>query len=98
MAGTVLDPTCYEALVGAPNPRALAGLAPRIDDKVVATLTPREVEVLRELARGLGNRQVAKTLVISEKTVEHHLEHIYGKLGVSTRTSAVVFAIQNRIV
>ena len=53
------------------------------------------MEVLQAVAAGLSNRQVAKQLVISDKTVEHHLEHIYDKLGVSSRTSAVVFAVHN---
>ena len=51
------------------------------------------MEVLQLLARGLSNPQIAQLLVISKKTVEHHLEHIYNKLGISTRTSAAVYAV-----
>jgi DNA-binding NarL/FixJ family response regulator len=54
--------------------------------------------VLQHLAKGARNREIAETLVISEKTVEWHLENIYNKLDVTTRTSAVVFAVQNGIV
>jgi len=57
-------------------------------------LTNREVEVLRVLSRGLSRRQIAQTLYISESTVRHHLEHIYGKIGVTTRTAATLFAME----
>ena len=59
-----------------------------------ADLTNREVEVLRVLARGLTRREIARTLYISESTVRHHLEHIYDKIGVTTRTAAVLFAME----
>jgi DNA-binding NarL/FixJ family response regulator len=49
----------------------------------------RECEVIRLLARGLSNPQIAATLVISRKTVEHHHDHVYGKIGVTSRTAAV---------
>ena len=51
-------------------------------------LTPRETEVLRLLADGLTNRQIASTLYISDKTAEHHVSSILGKLGVNTRAAA----------
>jgi DNA-binding CsgD family transcriptional regulator len=56
-------------------------------------LSEREVEVLGLLAGGLSTREVAARLSITEKTVRHHVEHIYDKLGVSTRAAAVVAAI-----
>jgi DNA-binding NarL/FixJ family response regulator len=49
-------------------------------------LTPRELAVARRVARGHTNRETARALVVSEKTVEHHLANIYGKLGVRSRT------------
>ena len=52
-------------------------------------LTPREIEVLTMLAEGLGNKQIAARLGISEHTVKAHVAAIFGKLGVSTRTEAV---------
>lgn len=55
-------------------------------------LTAREVQVLRLLARGLSNRQIAEELVISHKTVANHVEHIYTKLGVTNRALASLFA------
>ena len=57
-------------------------------------LTPREVEVLRLLTKGLTNRQIAQNLVVSAGTVKVHVQHIIGKLGVSDRTQAAVRAIQ----
>jgi HD-GYP domain-containing protein (c-di-GMP phosphodiesterase class II)/DNA-binding CsgD family transcriptional regulator len=60
-------------------------------------LSEREVEVLRLIARGLSNRQMATTLVISEKTVSHHVQHIYDKLDVSTRAAATLFAMQHNL-
>ena len=58
-------------------------------------LTPREVSVLVCLARGRSNPEIAKELTISRKTVSSHLEHIYTKLGISTRTEAALFAMQH---
>src|SRR5947209_20365349 len=61
-------------------------------------LTEREVEVLCLLAQGYNTPQIAQTLDISRKTVEHHLAHIYAKLGVTCRTAAVVHAVQQGLV
>ena len=60
-----------------------------------AGLTDREVEVLRLIARGRANKQVAATLGISPKTVGHHVEHIYVKAGVTTRSGATLFAMEH---
>ena len=59
-----------------------------------AGLTEREVDVLRLIARGLANKQVATRLGISPKTVGHHVEHIYAKAGVTTRAGATLFAME----
>ena len=61
-------------------------------------LTPREAEVVVLLARGLTNREVAAELHVSRKTVSAHLEHVYRKLGVSTRTEAALFAMAHGLV
>jgi HD-GYP domain-containing protein (c-di-GMP phosphodiesterase class II) len=58
-------------------------------------LTAREVEVLGLLARGHSNRQIALQLVVSPKTAANHVEHIYAKLGVSSRAAATLFATQH---
>ena len=60
-----------------------------------AGLTVREVEVLRLLARGLSNKQIAGRLVISPKTVGNHVEHIYAKIDASSRATASLFAMQH---
>jgi DNA-binding NarL/FixJ family response regulator len=60
-----------------------------------AGLTPREVEVLRLLARGLSNKSIAERLVISPKTVGNHIEHIYAKINASNRAGASLFAMQH---
>jgi DNA-binding NarL/FixJ family response regulator len=60
-----------------------------------AGLTPREVEVLGLVAEGLTNAQVAQRLFLSPRTVHRHLNSIYHKLGVSTRTAASRFALEH---
>ncbi len=61
-------------------------------------LTRREVEVLRLAARGLTTRDIADRLFISPKTADHHIQHIYGKIGVSTRAAAALWAMQHTVV
>ena len=60
-----------------------------------AGLTTREVEVLRLLARGLSNKQIAQQLVISPKTAGSHVEHIYRKIDASNRAQASLFAMRH---
>jgi HD-GYP domain-containing protein (c-di-GMP phosphodiesterase class II) len=60
-----------------------------------AGLTAREFEVLALLARGLSNRDIARTLVITEKTVRNHVEHIYTKIDRTSRAGAALFAMQH---
>jgi DNA-binding CsgD family transcriptional regulator len=61
-------------------------------------LTPRELEVLRVVAQGLTNEQVAERLVISPRTVDTHLTSIYSKIGVSSRSAATRYAIEHHLV
>ena len=60
-----------------------------------AGLTGREVEVLRLVARGLSNKEIAATLELSPKTVGHHVAHVYAKAGVATRAAAALFAVEH---
>jgi HD-GYP domain-containing protein (c-di-GMP phosphodiesterase class II) len=61
-------------------------------------LTAREVEVLRLLARGLSTKRIAAELVITPKTADSHIQHVYSKIGVSTRAAATVFAMRHDLV
>lgn len=82
---TVLAPSVAATLVRRTTPGA-------------TTITGREVEVLELLSRGLGNKEMARELFVSEATVKSHLSHIYTKLGVDTRAGAVAAAIDRRII
>ncbi|MFI6940613.1 response regulator [Streptomyces sp. NPDC050418] len=79
-------------------------LSPPVASRVMArmrspqpTLTDRELEILEQLAQGLGNRDIARALFISEATVKTHLGRIYDKLGVDTRAGAVAVAKEQRL-
>ena len=61
-------------------------------------LTDREIEVLKLLAKGMLNKEIANELFISEKTVKNHISSIFRKLDVQDRTQAAVYAIKNKIV
>lgn len=63
-----------------------------------ADLTEREVEVLVLLARGLTNKQIAQRLVVSPRTVQHHVAHVYSKIDRRTRAGAAMFAMEHRLV
>jgi HD-GYP domain-containing protein (c-di-GMP phosphodiesterase class II) len=60
-------------------------------------LSEREIEVLRLMARGLSNKEMAAALIISPKTVGHHIQHIYNKINCSTRASATLYALQHHL-
>ena len=73
-------------------------LMSRVRAPVQEPLTPREVEVLRLIARGTSNRDTATALFVSEATVKTHLLHIYAKLGVNDRAAAVALAVERGLV
>ncbi|MFC8074391.1 response regulator [Streptomyces sp. NPDC057307] len=92
----------FAAIRGAAAGRT--ALSAPIADRVLAqlrsprpTLSERELDILQQLARGLGNRDIARALFISEATVKTHLGRIYGKLGVDTRSGAVALAKEQRL-
>ena len=72
-----------------------AGHAARRPTALPANLTAREAEVLRLMARGLTNKEIAGALDISTKTAGHHVEHIFTKIRVTTRAAAALYAMQN---
>jgi DNA-binding CsgD family transcriptional regulator len=85
---------CFERLGAAADLRALDGDAPPSP----GGLTSRELEVLRLVANGRTNREIAAALVISEKTVARHVANIFTKLGVSSRSAATAYAFANALV
>jgi HD-GYP domain-containing protein (c-di-GMP phosphodiesterase class II) len=84
-----MDAQAVDAVLGA------AGLRVPVRTLGPAGLTPREVEVLRLLARGLSNKEIGLELVISPKTARNHVEHIYAKINASSRAAASLYAMQH---
>ena len=68
------------------------------DELKIDALTKREMEVLKEMSVGKFNRDIAKEMKISERTVKNHISSIFKKLEVTDRTQAAVFAIRNNII
>jgi DNA-binding NarL/FixJ family response regulator len=76
-------------------PEVAARLAEHISDE---NLTPREVDVLRQIAGGNRNRDIGERLFISEETVKAHIKHLMEKLGASDRTQAIAIAVRRGII
>jgi DNA-binding NarL/FixJ family response regulator len=87
----VLHPSEVESLVQSQRGN-------EIPDALPEALTPREIEVLRLLAEGLGNKEIAARLGISEHTVKFHVASVMGKLGAGSRTEAVTLGIRRGVV
>ncbi|WP_017596191.1 response regulator [Nocardiopsis potens] len=79
------------------SPPVAARLMHRVRDPLPA-LTPRELEIVRLLAEGAGNKEIAKRLFVTEATVKTHLRRIYTKLDVDTRTAAVRAAVDRSLI
>jgi predicted ATPase/DNA-binding CsgD family transcriptional regulator len=98
IAGAAFDPrdrAGLEALLRfAQEPDVAEPPAPPRRGDHVNGLTPREAEVLRLVVQGKTDRQIAADLIISEKTVGHHLDHLYAKLGVPSRAAAAAHAVR----
>lgn len=71
---------------------------PRLSADIEVPLTQRESEVLRQMALGLTNKEIAKSLSISYETVKEHVQHILRKIGVTDRTQAAVWAVRKKLV
>ena len=78
--------------------RVMAELAADGERRAGATLTPREKEVLGLIARGMPNKVIARELRVSEKTVKTHVSNLLGKLGLTDRTQAALYAVREGIV
>ena len=89
----VLDPSGIETLLNAP--RVVRG---GDSETPVEDLTPRELEVLRLVAAGLGNKEIAARLDISEHTVKFHIASLMGKLGAGSRTEAVTQGLRQGLI
>jgi HD-GYP domain-containing protein (c-di-GMP phosphodiesterase class II) len=88
--GATMDREAVRAVL-----EAAGHVASRHLHKAPAGLSEREVEVLRLVAEGLSNREIAKRLFISPRTAESHVQHIYAKIGMSTRAGAAMFAMRH---
>jgi HD-GYP domain-containing protein (c-di-GMP phosphodiesterase class II) len=93
--GTKFSPECYAALA---EELGIATTNRTSHKDMPVGLTKREVEVLQQVAKGITNREISQELVISERTVAHHLEHIYDKIGISSRAAAVFFAMEHELI
>jgi DNA-binding NarL/FixJ family response regulator len=81
-----------------PDVRRVERLLQRSDRRASHGLSARELEVLRLVAAGKSNREIAATLVVSEHTVARHVQNIFAKLRVSSRTAATAFAFEHDLV
>jgi DNA-binding NarL/FixJ family response regulator len=88
----------FTQLGAAPDLDRVESLASRTASSDAHGLTARELQVLRLVAAGKSNREIASTLVISEHTVARHLQNMFTKLGLSSRTAATAFAFEHDLV
>ena len=83
-----------QALVTSPETNAVVEApAPSETAISLARLSPRERDILREIARGLSNKEIARTLQIAETTVKIHVQHIFRKLNLTSRVQVAIFAV-----
>ncbi|MGH3648758.1 MAG: HD domain-containing phosphohydrolase, partial [Micromonosporaceae bacterium] len=93
-----VDPDAADAVLAAAGHRPSRRTGAGRTGARPAGLSEREIEVLRLVACGRSNPEVAATLRISPRTAEHHVQHIYTKIGVSTRAAAAVYALRHGLV
>jgi DNA-binding NarL/FixJ family response regulator len=93
----LLDPAVQSRLVAAAASASTAAAQPAPGSELPDDLTPREAEVLRLIARGLSNGEIAAALVVSEATVKSHINHLFSKIGARDRAQAVHYAYTNKL-
>ena len=91
--GSVLHPVMARKLLD-----NLTGVRKPIRHESSELLTPREVDVLKLMVKGLSNKEIAENLFISDKTVKIHVSNILKKMRVKSRSQAIIYAIQNELV
>jgi DNA-binding NarL/FixJ family response regulator len=97
--------SCIKKIIAGENqlhPKAtshlLASLSSKAERKTIDVLTNRELDVLKEIARGKSNKEIASALFITEKTVKTHVSNLLSKLELADRTQAALFAVKNQLV
>jgi DNA-binding NarL/FixJ family response regulator len=90
---TIIAPDLAQKMLNTFQSGKLSG-----SSRLIPSLTERELEVIRALARGQSDRQIARSLGISEKTVRNHTSNIYRKLHIFDRTQAVIYAIREGVI
>ncbi|MCJ7806922.1 MAG: response regulator transcription factor [Clostridia bacterium] len=100
-----LSTAIRDAAVGKPrlHPMAVARMLQEVssgkkDLNKQDQISPREMEVLQLIARGLGNKEISAQLFISERTVKTHVTHLLGKVNLRDRTQLAIYALQNKLV
>jgi DNA-binding NarL/FixJ family response regulator len=87
----------FEELGAGPDLARVSSLVTSAPSKRARGLSPRELEVLRHVAGGKTNKEIATELVLSERTIERHVSNVFAKLGVSTRAAATAFAYEHQL-
>jgi DNA-binding NarL/FixJ family response regulator len=100
--------TCIKKIIDGENqlhPKATSHLLANLsnkdkkdDKKLISELTKRELDVLKEIARGKSNKEIASSLFITEKTVKTHVSNLLAKLELADRTQAALYAVKNHLV
>ena len=88
----------FEELGARPDLARVESLMASARSKAAYGLSPRELEVLRHVAVGKTNKEIATELVLSDRTIDRHVSNIFAKLGVSTRAAATAFAHEHQLV
>ena len=95
---SVVSPEMTTKLIAALRQQAPHEPASAAEPLALKSLSPRERDILRELARGASNKEIARTLDIAETTVKVHVQHVLRKLGLTSRVHAALYAVEHRLI